>query len=109
MRVVLVAAAAVLLTPAITAGATKPALAVTSVQPLTVRGVGFHARERVTIVAYAAGRHVATLLADARGAFVVRFRGVILRGCSGYAIQARGSMGSRASLRFMPECPPRGR
>jgi hypothetical protein len=78
-------------------------LQVTARAPFTVHGVGFAPGEHVTIVAQAAGRHVAEVTAGKDGTFIVRFD-VSLGVCPAYIVSATGSRGSRASLRLVREC-----
>jgi hypothetical protein len=44
------------------------------------------------------------LAASSRGRFIVAFAGVRIANCSFYTIRARGSRGSQATFRFIPEC-----
>ena len=81
-------------------------LRVTDLAPFTIRGTGFKSHERVLLVAVAGGRYVRTVQASSAGSFSVVFRGVSVRGCQGYAVRATGNRGSRASVSFLPECPP---
>jgi hypothetical protein len=83
----------------------RPAVRVADFSPFVVRGAGFRADERVTVVAQVQGRHVKAALSGARGGFTVRFAAVSIRGCAGYLVRATGSKGSRAYLRHVPECP----
>jgi hypothetical protein len=82
-----------------------PRLALTTMSPLTVRGTGFHRRERVRVVASGGGtqttRHVK---ARRSGGFVVSFAGH--RPCGVLTVRATGSAGSRARLGGIrvPEC-----
>jgi hypothetical protein len=92
------------------AGPNEPAgkraqLQMTDLQPLTVRGIGFVAGERVAVVAAArGGAYSKTKVANAAGVFSVTFplsAGV----CRGYySVRAFGSRGSRAfALTRLPQ------
>jgi hypothetical protein len=90
-----------------TLGVAKPAssqtagnraqLQITDLHPLTVRGAGFAANERVSVLATASGGlYAKTKVANAAGVFTMRFS-ISLGLCRGYyAIRAFGSRGSRA-------------
>ena len=111
MRGAVVALAVFLLLPAATLpgrGSTSSStttLRVALFAPLSVRGAGFRAKERVRVVVQVKGRHVKTVLATATGTFLARFGGVSLPSCTGYLVRATGSQGRRAYLRHVPECP----
>ena len=81
-------------------------VAVSSLHPFTVHGARFRGGERVTVTAFANGRHVRTVTATPTGAFTVVFRGVSVDRCTGYVVQAVGNRGSRAAIKLMPECAP---
>jgi hypothetical protein len=101
--VALVTAVFALALPA--AAATRAArVTVPDVSPFTVHGAHFVARERVTVVAQADGRHVKTVTASAAGAFTAKFLSVELGACAMYFVRATGSEGSRATLKVVPEC-----
>jgi hypothetical protein len=69
----------------------------TGLQPLTVRGAGFMANERVHVLASArGGMYSKTKVANAAGVFTVSFP-VSTGVCRGYySLRAFGSRGSRA-------------
>jgi hypothetical protein len=75
---------------------------------LVVRGMQFVPGEQVT-VNVTTGRNVSKrVVADGRGAFVVRFRISFDRCSSGVIARAVGSRGSRALVKRPPHgCPPR--
>jgi hypothetical protein len=86
--------------------ATGARLAVTDRAPFTVHGLGFAPRERVRVVVMATGDgSTKWATSGPAGGLVVRFPGVKLGSCPAYVVRAIGSKGSRATLRFMPECP----
>jgi hypothetical protein len=86
--------------------ATSPKLSVTDRSPFTVRGHGFAPRERVRVVVTAAGEGTTKWsTTGAGGGLAVQFPTVRLGSCPAYAVRAFGAKGSRATLRFMPECP----
>jgi hypothetical protein len=86
--------------------ATGARLAVTDRSPFTVHGRGFAPRERVRVVVTATG-DASTRWATSgpAGGLVLRFPGVKLGSCPAYIVRAFGAKGSRATVRFMPECP----
>lgn len=98
-----VVGAAALVAPA--AIATTPHLMVADTSPFTVRGTHFkpHERMRVTVTT-SSGVGAHTLLAGAAGGFLTRFTSITLGTCASYTVRATGSLGSRATLRVVPEC-----
>jgi hypothetical protein len=110
MRVALVLAAVAL-------GAAAPAFATTAQlrladrAPLTLRGAGFDASERVEVRVKlgddAAKRFVR---ADRTGRFLVRFAGLVYDRCHGaLVVAAIGARGTRAGFSLQPlECPAHG-
>jgi hypothetical protein len=89
--------------------ASHPRLALDGMRPLTVRGSGFRAHERVRLVLHRpAGARHRRATAGAGGTFSTAFRGVTADRCSGFWVSASGSAGSRAKLvrRALPQCPP---
>jgi hypothetical protein len=76
--------------------------------PVTVRGTGFHASERVTITVSAKSTHAKTVTANRLGNFRATFRGFPIGYCEAYSVRARGNRGSRALLKVIPECAPQG-
>jgi len=85
-------------------GVVRPHLSVPDTAPFTVRGTGFRIGERVSIVVNARNRASRTVTAGVAGGFLARMPAVELGSCPAYAVQARGSRGSRASLKVVPEC-----
>ena len=86
----------------------RPTLRLIDRAPVVVRGVGFEASERVTVVLVADRRVSERLRAGAGGNFVARFNRSLGR-CSRFSLQAYGSSGSRARLlpaRFSIDCMP---
>jgi hypothetical protein len=99
-RVLLLAVAAGTLTvggaPPVPARA-GPALHVTALRPVVVRGTGFRPGERLTVVLVLGGREARTVRAGARGSFVSRFeehaelcRAFTLRVLRGPTLRATG-------------------
>lgn len=98
---------------AVAAGAapsSRPHIELTGTQPLSVRGAGFHARERVTVLLHQAegatrAHHVTTSRA---GSFTATFLGALLGRCAGVSITAVGAAGDRAMLKRipLPACHP---
>jgi len=104
------AAALLAATGAFAGVAPKPRLALVRSQPLTVRGHGFHAHERVRVVLRQASRArvVHRVRAGRRGRFTTTFGGVTLGRCGGFSVTATGRAGSRATLKRppLPACMP---
>jgi hypothetical protein len=94
---------------AATAASSAPSLRLVDRTPVTVRGSGFVAGERVTVVLSSATRTSRVVHADAGGRFVLRFRSSLGR-CSRYSLQAYGATGTRARLtaRLSLDCMPNG-
>jgi hypothetical protein len=87
----------------------RPALSIVSLDPLTVRGKGFVARERVKLLVGATAPKTRSARADARGRFTANL-GIKAAGrCASVAVQAIGSRGSRAFVDVTgPDCAPLG-
>src|SRR5438045_2937740 len=105
----LVAAAVLCLALAAPAvAAAPPRLAIVRAAPLTVRGTGFAARERVRVTVRTTTRTVVRSARTNRdGVFTARFAGVGLGGCG--TVAATGSSGDRATLsrhRGVASCNP---
>jgi hypothetical protein len=87
--------------------ATKPQLRVVATQPLAVMGTGFRPGEKVRVSAHTDdgdGSRLGT--AGRAGRLGMRFPSLSLDRCATYLITARGSKGSRATVRSVP--PPCG-
>ena len=97
LTAILVAFSAGAAGPEADAKAKRPSLKVTLVQPFTLAGRGFKARERIRISADANRK---SLRATATGGFVARL--VAVDPCNAFAILAVGNRGSRASLSYHP-------
>jgi hypothetical protein len=70
-----------------------------------VRGVRFLSYEAVTVTATVRVRRTRSAVADARGRWSVRFRGVsVLDTCASYSIRALGDSGTRATLKVTVTC-----
>jgi hypothetical protein len=112
-RTLIALLAAVSLGSVATAGAadqSQARLRIVRAQPLTLRGSGFEARERVRVVVFAGSIRQKVLHAGPAGGFTTSFTGVVVsfgRCGTGLFVSARGSAGSFAALkRPAPECPP---
>jgi hypothetical protein len=79
------------------AAVNRPTLRIVDRAPVVIRGAGFAADERVTVVVAARSRSSKRVTATSSGTFIARFN-VVLGRCSRYSIQAFGSTGSRARL-----------
>jgi hypothetical protein len=84
------------------APAGKASLQLLTLQPLTVRGQGFAARERVRIEVYGVARATRRLTATRFGTFRTRFDGVTATRCDMVRLVAVGGAGSRASTKMLP-------
>jgi hypothetical protein len=74
--------------------------------PITFRGTGFKAHERVRVVVMAGTRATKRTTASLRGVFVVRFSGLDPNACSAFGATAVGNKGSQASFKRSPGmCP----
>ncbi len=89
-----------------TATAGSPHIRITNVSPLTLRGTGFAAHERVRVTVSAETSASRRILTGSRGGFVARFPTITFRYCTASMIRAVGSTGDKAVLRIAaPECP----
>ena len=111
MPVKLLTLAAVAVTAAVPSAATKPTLRFVRIDPLVVQGRDFGHDERVTLTARLPRAVRSTrVVADAKGSSRVRIGRVrAYDPCASIvSVQARGSLGSKASLRTRPlECAVR--
>jgi hypothetical protein len=93
---------------AVPAGATCPTgsakLRLLDRAPLTLRGAGFKAGERVSVTATASREAVRRVRALASGGFVVTFTGLTAGRCTLVRAVAVGNRGSRTVLKILP--PP---
>jgi hypothetical protein len=106
-RILTTTAVLAALAPGLAGAQAGPALQVLGTAPMTVRGTAFRPGEHVTLTLII--RRVARVrstTSSASGRFVVVFTRVRIAQCSVYVVRARGDEGSRAALRFLPECPP---
>ena len=112
MRIALVVASVLALLVSATAlggaDARRPALRITDVAPLTVRGTNFRPGERVKLLV-SAGRPVTRAVrAGVRGGFVARLGVRVDAGACSAVVQAIGSAGSRALVDLTrPGCDER--
>jgi hypothetical protein len=83
-----------------------PTLQLTSLQPLTIRGVDFAPRERVTLTLNE--QHIQRVRANANAAFVITFRDATVNPCDLLNVKAIGSNGAVAFYRSRPRmCTPK--
>jgi hypothetical protein len=107
-----VAAALAFVVVGLAAGSTPArhsALSLVKPVPLQGRGTGFHARERVRVVAIAAPASATKRMrASSRGSFTAAFKFGASH-CSGLRVIAVGNAGSRATLKRLPlpACEPK--
>ena len=110
IRVVKLAVALVCLSALLAGGAaaaTRTAhVTLVSNSPASVLGTGFRATERVTLTVSATETRTKRVTAGARGNFRTTFAGFSVKFCVPYTLQARGSRGSRAFVKIVPECAP---
>jgi len=98
-----VAVTAALLAPM--ALATTSHLTVADTAPFTVRGTHFKPYEHVRVaVTTSAGVGVHSVVAGTTGGFLTRYLQISVGACGSYTVRATGNLGSRATVRVMPEC-----
>ncbi len=106
-RLVALVALSIAVTTAAASAQTRPVVQVLKLAPLTVRGTGFQAAERVRVTLVRGGRTQGTRLvrAGANGVFSVRF-GLLVAAepCHSLSLRAVGSNGSRAQ--YTHRCRP---
>jgi hypothetical protein len=88
------------------ASGNQPVLKLLSSRPVTVRGQHFQAGERVRLVLLGEQQDMVRVRATTAGSFQGVFAGTAEKRCTGFAVRAVGSLGSRALVRFNPECAP---
>ena len=97
------AVAAALVAP--TALGTTSRLTITDTTPFTVRGTHFKPYEHVRVaVTTSAGGGVHSVVAGTAGGFLTRYQQISLGACATYTVRATGSLGSRATVRVIPDC-----
>jgi hypothetical protein len=97
------------LLPAAAVGSNRAAhVTVPTLSPFTVRGTSFRSNERVRVTVSAESTRTKSVIASARGTFRATFSGLSIGSCDLYAVRARGSRGSTAFLKVIPECAPSG-
>lgn len=86
----------------------KAKLRLLDAAPVTVRGIGFAAGERVSVsVRGLGGMTRKSVTAGPRGGWTTTFRNRAFDRCDGLIVGAVGNRGSRAGLRLPPGlCPP---
>ena len=101
MRIVLIALVLVTLVTASAAlggDGKRPALRITDLAPLTVRGTNFEPGERVKLLVNAGRPLSRAVKAGPRGRFLARFGIRVDATCSSVVVQAFGNAGSRAMV-----------
>ena len=96
-----------LLVPTWSGHTDRARVTVSDTAPFTVRGAGFRPSEHVTLTLAATNKLTRVVVADRYGRFVRRV--ILLKvneTCASFIVSARGSMGSVAVLKVVPECPP---
>ena len=81
----------------------KPAIHVTRVIPITVKGTGFASRERVKVIVRIPATYRKTVTATGLGRFTATFR-IASGKCSSIRALATGNKGSRATAYVPPSC-----
>jgi len=102
MRALLIVLCAVVVTGAAQAHVVRQAKAslhVVRLKPLTVRGSGFKAKEKVVLRLSGAGAGIARGTANANGSVTLTFRSVSVTTCSAYVLRASGAAGTSATLK----------
>jgi hypothetical protein len=91
-----------------TAADGKAKLRLLDAAPVTVRGIGFAAGERVSVsVRGLGGMTRKSVTAGPRGGWTATFRNRAYQPCGGLIVSALGNRGSRAGLKLPPAlCPP---
>lgn len=85
-----------------------PKLRIVTAPPLQVAGTGFKPGEQVKIVLFVSPKKwMKEMRAGISGRFVVTFSRPFVDRCSTFTVNARGDLGSRASVRSRPraDCP----
>jgi hypothetical protein len=106
LRVAVVCAAAAFL---VGFSGSDPRLAVVRTGPVTVKGTGFKAHDRVRVHLAAPGiDRTHRQRATARGSFTTAFESADVDECSGFTVTATGSGGERAKVHRRPPraCAP---
>jgi hypothetical protein len=112
MKVLVSAMAAFVLAAASSAAASsssRPTLRVTRMQPPTVTGAAFHARERVKVTFDVGAQRLVRFVRTTRlGAFTATAAGGELDRCGDLLlVRAVGARGDRATIKLqLPDCPP---
>jgi len=85
-----------------------PVVRVARLDPVTVQGARFRARERVTVTYTGSVRRTRVVVTSQSGSFSARFAGVTDDPCTGFSLSALGASGDRATARHkpLPACPP---
>ena len=105
MRLLVVFLAALTVAPLAMGHSERTRIHAVDLSPMTVRGSGFVAGERVRVTVSAKVSSAKSVSATASGGWRVAFARS-LDGCQSYAIRAVGNRGSRAFVKVMPVCPP---
>lgn len=93
------------LLPVAASGSTRTArVTLPSRSPVTVQGTGFRPSERVAVTVSAKTTHRKSVTASRRGAFRTTFPGFSIGYCEAFAVRAKGSRGSSAFVKVIPEC-----
>jgi hypothetical protein len=108
VRPLLVLAAFLVLVTAAAASTRSARITVPSLSPVVVSGTGFRAGERVAVSVSSKSTQKKSVTASLRGRFRATFRGFSIPDCEQYSARAKGSRGSSASVKVMPECAPTG-
>ena len=105
MRLLLLLALVASLVLPSAAAARAPRLAVANSSPLTIKGVGFAAGERVRVVVTHNGETTRWAATSWLGSFTVRLP-LTVDSCTAFVVRAFGARGDAGTLRVRPpECP----
>jgi hypothetical protein len=103
VRYAVTLALVMLMLASVASAATAPTLRLTSVDPITVSGSHFRAKERVRlVVTIASETWRRSAIATRTGTFQVAVGDLQLGRCAGLGIRATGSKGSAAMLKRLP-------
>ena len=88
---------------AVPASSSAPSVRVVGFQPVTVQGLKFRPRERLTLVLFLGGREERTVRAGRTGSFVARFE-EYANLCTAFTLRVMSGQAVRAAARHRP--PP---
>jgi hypothetical protein len=102
-RILAIAILAVLAAGSAQAARAPAMVRIVSQGPLVVRGAHFRSKERVRVTAVASNSLARTVVATRTGSFTVEFQALERDRCSGLSVRARGSQGTEATAKLLPQ------